>query len=381
MSQVILTYLNFLGKIVWDICGAFFGKGKFKMKKKNYMTVSTYYLMIIMLTAVLDIMFYFWGFKNCPPFDRKISLIVFLGISILGTLILTVMSVKHYRNTLSIWCSALFPIEVYCILSYITKSGGRIFILFIVWVLTLIVWILIKHNMALKKEQDFKVGIKLLPELTRAGWLLITAVLLLFIVPVMSRGARGIETALDYTIVATDTKGMTVTGQQSNLKDFDEQTWRWLDEDRRAELLQLVAAIEASELGLDHELYIGIRDFAGDTTPAAYTAHDHKILVNRGSLMSMTGEEAINMVCHQAYHAYEKSLVDLYMDTGRKYLGLKVFSGVDGFVAELQQDIEALDDRKDAANERLEQAAKKYADEKTSEYLYWIDFAIKSGSV
>ena len=357
------------------------GKGKYKMKKKNYMTVSTYYLMIIMLTAVLDIMFYFWGFKNCPPFDRKISLIVFLGISIPGTLILTVMSVKHYRNTLSIWCSALFPIEVYCILSYITKSGGRIFILFIVWVLTLIVWILIKHNMALKKEQDFKVGIKLLPELTRAGWLLITAVLLLFIVPVMSRGARGIETALDYTIVATDTKGMTVTGQQSNLKDFDEQTWRWLDEDRRAELLQLVAAIEASELGLDHELYIGIRDFAGDTTPAAYTAHDHKILVNRGSLMSMTGEEAINMVCHQAYHAYEKSLVDLYMDTGRKYLGLKVFSGVDGFVAELQQDIEALDDRKDAANERLEQAAKKYADEKTSEYLYWIDFAIKSGSV
>ena len=69
------------------------------------------------------------------------------------------------------------------------------------------------------------------------------------------------------------------------------------------------------------------------------------------------------------------------MDTGRKFLGLKVFSGVDGFVAELQQDIEALDDRKEASNERLEQAAKKYAEEKTAEYIYWIDFAIKSGSV
>lgn len=349
-----------------------------KNRSNNRMSSASYWLEILFLTIVLGIMFYFWGFKNCLFMDRTISTVFLLIFDVAAVLALGLINVKNNRNNFSVWATVILPLEIYCVLSYITLKAWRIFVLLVIWILLVFTWLLITTYKSLKRGEEFRLDMVAMPKLIRAGWLLAVVVYLGFIIPIMGLGARGIEVALDYTIVANETKGFSITGQQTNLVKLDDSIWKKLDRNKKEELLQLVADIESSELGLPYNLYIGIRSFGENEGSSAYVAGDHKILLAEKAVQEASGEELIAMICHQAYHAYERSIVDLYMNTERAYQKLSAFGNVEQYVAELQKNVQALDDRL-GEKSILETDAEKYETEKTEEYLYWINFALESG--
>lgn len=345
--------------------------------KKNQMTRLAFWSEIALLTVIFDIIYFFWGFRNCLFLDRVGSVIFFVLLDLALVLCLgTILSIK-YKNNLSIWCTVLFPIEVYTVLAYLTSQGWRIILLVAVWILAMILFMLLKSHVAISRGKEFRLNSRFIPTLIRVGWMMSVAVYLLLLIPILSRGARGIEVSLDYTILNT-TKGLTITGQQTNLMKFDEATWKKLEPEQKEELLQLVANIERNELGLPYELYIGFRDMSTTEVYAAYTAADHKILIDEEMYLTGSGEDLIRLICHQAFHAYERSLVDMYIDSDRSYHNMLAFKNVESYIAELQLNVQAIDDRIPAMRDRMEADALAYAENKTAEYLYWIDFAINS---
>ncbi len=100
-------------------------------------------------------------------------------------------------------------------------------------------------------------------------------------------------------------------GCREDIKRLDPNIWAALCVEDRSELLQIVANVEAARLGLPHGLKVVLRD-RSEGTRASYQDSEHLIVVSTSVVENEPVEAAIQSVCHEAEHAYQHRLVDLY---------------------------------------------------------------------
>ena len=166
----------------------------------------------------------------------------------------------------------------------------------------------------------------------------------------------------EYTIAAN-------IGTVSNLL---QDRWDTLNLNEKANTLQTVANIEASYLGLPHELNVKI-DTLRESTIAQYDDRTHTITVSITYLESMPAEEMLDSICHESYHAYQHRLIDAYNSVDVEYRDLLTFYFVPIYEEEFQNYVDGKDDDLAYYFQMCEMKARDYAEESVIDYYNKIE--------
>lgn len=115
----------------------------------------------------------------------------------------------------------------------------------------------------------------------------------------------------------------TIKGNYERLSVLlNEEEWNALSVKEKSAVLQLVCNIEATFLGLDHELNLKIdntRKISG-----AYNENTHTITIC--NIEEYSPEDLLDTICHEAYHAMERAVVDVYDSLPEDAQGLYYFA-------------------------------------------------------
>ena len=190
--------------------------------------------------------------------------------------------------------------------------------------------------------------------------------LVFFIIPAqfIFNLSEGID-YLSYAEIATEEKNS--VGFSELKRKIHNTEWRELDLNEKTELLALLIANEAKELGIKSVPDIVVEDFKNSYTYAFY--EKQKIHFNVYYLgQSQESSESINSAAHELYHAYQMELLEEAEKLSDKTLNYKIFEPV---VKWMEAKENYSNDKAQFGtyyNNALEQDARAYADEILKKY-------------
>ena len=107
---------------------------------------------------------------------------------------------------------------------------------------------------------------------------------------------------------------------------------------------------------------------------AAYYSDVHrKIVMSKEYFESCDGKEALRVLCHEVYHAYQYRLCDAYDAIDDEYKELLAFGNVEDYKHEIYNYIDVADDAVKYDEQLLERNADKYANDAVGDYSRKID--------
>lgn len=174
-------------------------------------------------------------------------------------------------------------------------------------------------------------------------------------------------------VVGTSPAGteQTLSEHAMELQSLQEETWAALTLQQKLDVLQMVANIEAQELGLPQEVRVGGSVLEEDVL-AQYADRTHTVKISLDHLETAGPLDVLDSVLHECYHAYQHRLVDLYeAEKDPAMLQLKVFRSVAQYAYEFTH-YEGEDDRA-YYEQACETDARRYARQRTYDYLECMD--------
>ena len=152
----------------------------------------------------------------------------------------------------------------------------------------------------------------------------------------------------------------TIANNIDTVCQLQEEEWETMSVQERLDVLQVIANIEASYLGLPHELNV-FSAVMDETTGGYYTDATHSICINLEALSYGTAHEVLDTLAHEAYHAYEHRLVDLYEDVSPQQQKLLLFSTIAEYRFEFENYIDGDEDLYGYATQEIEMDCRRYA--------------------
>lgn len=149
--------------------------------------------------------------------------------------------------------------------------------------------------------------------------------------------------------------------QQAMLLKLDERVWIGLRASEKLDVLQVVANLEASALGLAHELNVQADNMDDARVLAHYREHMHQISINGDHLEEASSMEMLEAILHESYHAYEHQLVRLYETLDPDMQQLYTFQRVAVYRAEFASYVDGTEDMQRYSQQLVEQDSQKYA--------------------
>lgn len=125
----------------------------------------------------------------------------------------------------------------------------------------------------------------------------------------------------------------TIAACAETLCKLEEDVWQGLSTGEKLRVLQAVADIERSRLGLSHDLSVRT-DLLGDGTLGSYRGSAHQITIDTTHLEQSPPQEVLRSVVHECYHAYQQALVALYLASDEAYRSLQVFDAARAYAEE-----------------------------------------------
>jgi len=157
------------------------------------------------------------------------------------------------------------------------------------------------------------------------------------------------------------------------LNYLDDSHWHNLSTKQKLDLLQHIANIESTYLGLPVPVKVCLRNF-NDGFRAGYNNVKHHIAINADLFDSLNSDEAVILVLHEIAHAYQRASVAA-MELAIEYSSLKIFSDarnyIDGFNSYVYDDNYDLDNYEIYWSNIVEVAAREYS-ENYIRYFYLI---------
>ncbi len=282
------------------------------------------------------------------------------------------LTIKHRRNGFSVFVNVMLPYEIYATITYWPSVNGTIR-----WVsltamglsIAYFAWVLVVNwNRWQVKPGRGSVAHGLMG--IRSIVVTCFAVLWLSI---------AVNTAFGNGQLLSRVKPEGGNDQTVDLADYEDvlgklqnDIWQELTVQQRLDTLQVVANIECSRLGLPHELTLDGR-IMDEHINAFYTDSLHSISVNLEYLEQGTSYQLLKTVCHEAYHAYQFRLCDVWDTLDRQYQQLKAFEYVRSYKSEFCNYVEGTDDFVNYYIQACEVTARAYAEDTVLEvYLPWL---------
>ena len=260
---------------------------------KTYVTENIYWGAIAMLWYRI-VCFRSIGYMNsslCKGF-LWLMVIVFMAAGIW-------LTYKNYRNYYSLLINILVPFEVYTLISYAYYLAGWVIVTLaataigVGWYCWQVLW---------KKKCKLKMALVG----TRTIFAVCAAGVLIWI---------GGSTALGYGLVQANVQEKeqeyTIDKCMTTIHQLDKTIWPTLSLQHKIDVLQEIAYIEKDYLGIPHELIVQAGNLS-EYVVGQYDERTHTITVNIDYLADSSGYKMLNNLCHEAHHAYQRSLVDVY---------------------------------------------------------------------
>lgn len=324
----------------------------------------------------------FWGllsiywyrsilFRVVPGMSLAQSKLLFFGLWVIASVLGYLLTPPGKRNTLAVFATINTPLTVFFLISYqkiYPKVVWAIVILLLVFVLLYILLVAITCSRdILAGKYRGKLGRFFLHFVHRirmiTGVILSTVLIGAFAVLMFG------EALLSPTVEPNDPryKEQKIANNIDTVLLLQEDLWEELSIQERLDVLQTVANIEATYLGLPHELNV-FAETLDETVLGSYSDRDHKIKISVDYLMTESAQVMLETLAHEAYHAYQHRLVDLYDQADPEARDLLLFTRIREYKADMEDYIDAEDDLLGYLFQTLELDSDLYAADAVEDY-------------
>ena len=135
----------------------------------------------------------------------------------------------------------------------------------------------------------------------------------------------------------------TIESNIETLALLQDDTWSGLSMTNRIDVLQTVADIEAAYWGLPHKLTV-ITSLTSENILGHYIDHTHTITIGTNHLQHGNPRDILETLTHEAYHAYEYRLADVYEDVSNAHKNLRLLNRAKVYYEELSNYASSEDD-------------------------------------
>lgn len=331
---------------------------------------------LLFWTVVVAIMYKALAFKTVPGFSLAQSNLLFWGLAGVTILFNILLIPPQKRNDFNIFLSVNTPLAVYFIVSfsniYTTLIKISVFIICVIFVgfIGLAIYMNAADIKNGKYKHRFFIFVKGIAAKGRV--VLCLGLSVLFLLFHFNQFLGG--PLMDAKTVATDPKvnNQKISANIDTILLLQEDEWAVLSIQERLDVLQTVANIEATYLGLPHELNVVI-DVTGEYTAGHYNDGVHEITINPDVLADSTAHEAVEILAHEAYHAYEHRLVDLYNNVSAQERNLLIFGRIEEYRDNFEHYIDGNEDIYGYLFQAVELDSDKYAIAAIEDYYSAID--------
>lgn len=151
--------------------------------------------------------------------------------------------------------------------------------------------------------------------------------------------------------------------------------WKPLSIEEKVEVLQAVCDYEAKYFGLDYRVTVVLEDL-DEGILGGYNDWDKEVIIDIQHLEEDDAHTVLRTCLHEMYHAYEHSLVRLYLDSTVSQRKLRVFRHCEEYINEMQN-YKASGDSYESFMEYycqyMEKDSREYAQKSVYEYYQAID--------
>lgn len=150
------------------------------------------------------------------------------------------------------------------------------------------------------------------------------------------------------------------------------EAWDKMTSQERLDVLQVVANIEQTTLGMSKTLKVVAKDMR-ESMWGYYQEYEWTIYVNRSYLEDKSAPEMLDTICHEAYHAYQWSLAEAYCKADKETRNLQLFREIEPYVEEFLSYKDGLEDPGEYYNQKVEADARTYAAKRVIGYLLLLE--------
>lgn len=105
---------------------------------------------------------------------------------------------------------------------------------------------------------------------------------------------------------------------------FQEKEWKKLTTKQKLDALQIITDIEVNYLGITHEVDVETENME-EGILGSYNDSTYKIVISHSLLENGSPSELLETTCHEVYHSYQHSIVDVYSGLDEKFKKLQIF--------------------------------------------------------
>lgn len=175
------------------------------------------------------------------------------------------------------------------------------------------------------------------------------------------------------SLVQTSTKAevgeeYTIANQMETLQMLKPELWYNLSAKEKLNVLQTVANIEATYLGLPDELTVSTA-ILEEYVNGEYCENTRTINIDASHLESSTPQSLIATVCHEAYHSYQHVITEAYQNADESFKNLLLFYDASVYQEEFANYDDGSNGLETYYYQQVEVDARSYASEATGEYI------------
>lgn len=331
---------------------------------KEYLKEHLYWLVII-------VVWYTNLFFRCLPecsYKQTWIIVAVLFINVIAANIF--ITWKRERNSSSVAQTMILSCGILVFLSYWELFETQLFIVCVVDIgfsLIMIGIILFrKVDSTKERKQIMKARFYRSAMCLRRN----TAVMMLIVMGLLAAKMLLSGSVLNSNIPVTKTYGdeYGLSANMDIIQNIEPSKWSQLDLDEKLDVCQCIANVEGRYLGISHELNCATADLA-DENGGYYSDATHQIVINTSYLEEATSDELVDIVTHEAYHAYQYEQVLLYQSLDPKSRNLHLFYDASVYLDELSHYTDGSQDYGEYYGQKVESDARMYAEESTNDYF------------
>ena len=345
------------------------------MRNYNIISKAAYVFENVFWAIISMICFKSILFRCIPGKTLTVSQIALWGLLLIFTTFGLLITFKSRRNNISVFVNIVLPYEIYTLLAFgkdMTPLVVAAIVTSFVMCCSYLVMIFSQKIMNEARRRQIvqrRIKFGLLGARTIAAFCM-----MILVIPIGINSVFGGTMAFKTTTaeVPNSEAEYTIAANIGTVSNLLQDRWDTLNLNEKANTLQTVANIEASYLGLPHELNVKI-DTLRESTIAQYDDRTHTITVSITYLESMPAEEMLDSICHESYHAYQHRLIDAYNSVDVEYRDLLTFYFVPIYEEEFQNYVDGKDDDLAYYFLMCEMKARDYAEESVIDYYNKIE--------
>ena len=341
------------------------------MKRNNTLTKSEFLLEHLFWGLVSWIWYKNILFRCVGNYSFTESKIIFLLVLGMACILGILCNIKKDRNDYSVFFNIITGYGLYTVLTYFQIQRNLIItVLSITVSLSIVIGGYIIQRQ-IKRRNSFGKTIRSAIFIIAGAMQRIMGLGFLVILIVASGnflfGSSIIQSSVKPSDTA-DTYDQILSESAETIALLDEDSWSSITIQEKAGVLQKIANLERSNLGISNELNVCVANLEEEGLWGYYDDSTHEIVIDMDLLLNGSAQDALQCLVHETFHSFEHRMVDLYKEIDSSNKNLWIFRKVNIYAEEFAHYNDGEDAYSDYYEQQCEIDARDYAEERVKFY-------------